>query len=160
MLLIADLYRWSWGRWKVSESALHCYSKCWPVFDGWAASSLATVTAFLFIYKTFCIYNISNWEIYICINVKPKPTSKWKKYINAWIFKMQLVFDSVFQAIVWARSGLQVWRKTEKEKQLSKCVFLLQCSQNTVLCHNQTQTIFITQSAKHAETKYHPLVHE
>jgi len=28
-LAIADLYRWNWGRWKVSESALHCYSKYW-----------------------------------------------------------------------------------------------------------------------------------
>jgi len=29
-LPVADLSRWSWGRWRVSESTLHCYSKSWP----------------------------------------------------------------------------------------------------------------------------------
>jgi len=28
LLPVTDLYRWSWGCWRVSESALHCYSKC------------------------------------------------------------------------------------------------------------------------------------
>jgi len=27
-LPIADLYRWSWGRWRVSESVLDCKAKC------------------------------------------------------------------------------------------------------------------------------------
>jgi len=36
-LPIADLYRWRLGRWRVSESALHCYSKCWTSI--WRLSS-------------------------------------------------------------------------------------------------------------------------
>jgi len=28
-LPIADLFRWSWGRWRVLKACCNCYRKCW-----------------------------------------------------------------------------------------------------------------------------------
>ncbi len=43
--LLADLYRWSWGRWRVSEARCETATKSTShIFECWAESSLATDT--------------------------------------------------------------------------------------------------------------------